>query len=103
MTDPVPETTRTQRAAERYALALRVQLPNGEGETRNISAGGIYFACDRGFEEGAAIEFTVEFDAGLGLAPMLLRCKGRVVRVDEMDGRVGVAAKVESQSIEVRG
>ena len=92
---------RSQRAAERYALSLRVQLPNGKGETRNISAGGVYFACDRGFEEGTAIEFVVEFDSAPGGSPMRLRCKGRVVRVDEMDGRVGVAAKIESQSVEV--
>lgn len=97
------DSSSPQRSATRYPLALKVVLSEGHGVTRDISATGVYFSCDGAFEPNSKIDFVVQFEAAPGDAPMQLRCQGTVVRVEEADGRTGVAARISSHVMEAVG
>lgn len=80
------------RAEDRFDTQLPIRINGAPGEARNISAHGIYMEIDMRQELGAVVNFTVEFM--LYGRPQRLLCEGEVVRVDEQDGRVRVAARL---------
>lgn len=49
----------------------------------NLSAGGIFFSCDRMMEMGKSLNFRIT----LPNAPNLIRCAGKVIRLEEPQGR----------------
>ncbi len=91
------------RRARRYALELRVELPHGTGVTRDVSAIGVFFFTDRPYIVGTAIDFTIVFEEANPDAPMKVRCRGQVVRVEPSDERVGVAATIGSYNLATAG
>ena len=84
--------SREQRAAQRFDATLPVMVAGMPGETHNISAHGVYFETDAQQRVGALVNFTVEYTL-LGRKHRLL-CEGKVLRVEEQGGRVGVAARL---------
>ena len=94
-----------KRATRRFALRLPVSVSysdNGVQEkaaqTRDVSARGICFYVDAAIAAGAAIEFTLTLPPEITLTESIrVRCKGKVVRVDEAaaDGKVAVAAVID--------
>lgn len=80
------------RAEERFDTQLPVRINGAPGEAHNISAHGIFLETDVRQEVGALVNFTVEFM--LYGRPQRLLCEGKVVRVDEQDGRVRIAARL---------
>ena len=97
------DSPRNRRRAPRYQLALKVRLDGGEGVTRDLSATGVYFTCDRQFAPDSPIEFVVQFDGTPDTEPVRLRFQGRVLRVEDAGGRVGVATSISSHGIVVVG
>lgn len=99
------ETEQNKRATRRFALRLPVTVTyteNGSQEksaqTRDVSARGISFYLDSTIQAGAAIEFTLTLPPEITLTESIrVRCRGKVVRVDEGagDGRVAVAAVID--------
>lgn len=85
--------TADQRSAVRFDAAMPVQIDGALGRTQNVSASGVYFETDVRQKVGSQVNFTVEFTLH-GQRHRLL-CEGEVVRVDEHDGRIGVAARLE--------
>jgi hypothetical protein len=83
-----------QRAAVRFDTSMPVRLRGASGLTQNISAHGVAFETDVGQEVGSLVNFTVEFTL-YGQKHRLL-CEGKVVRVEEHEGRVRVAARLLS-------
>ena len=83
---------RDQRSAVRFDTTLPVQIAGCEGATQNISAQGVYFETDVRQRVGALVNFSVEFTL-YGRKHRLL-CEGKVVRVDDMGERIGVAARL---------
>ena len=81
-----------QRAAVRFDTALPVALEGATGETHNISALGVCFETDAQQRVGELVNLTVEFTLQ-GQRHRLL-CEGKVVRVEEQDGRGWVAARL---------
>ena len=84
------------------SLPLSVRLPGEEGaaekrgETRDVSFRGLYFLVDSQLEPGAAIEFVLTLPKEITMAgDVHIRCFGQVVRVDDHDGRRGIAARIE--------
>ena len=65
------DSPRNRRRAPRYQLALKVRLDGGEGVTRDLSATGVYFTCDRQFAPDSPIEFVVQFDAKSDIPPSI--------------------------------
>ncbi len=101
----MPEAQQEKRATRRFALRLPVSVnytDNGSHEktaqTRDVSARGICFYVDQSIEAGASIEFTLTLPPEITLTESIrVRCKGKVVRVDQAapDGKVAVAAVID--------
>jgi hypothetical protein len=99
------ESQQEKRATRRFALRLPVAVSysdNGEKEkaaqTRDVSARGICFFVDQTIASGSAIEFTLTLPPEITLTESIrVRCKGKVVRVDEggTDGKMAVAAVID--------
>lgn len=68
------------------------------GLTTDISATGMCFELDEKQELGSVILFSVELDTPGG--KLTIVCEGKVVRVKEEGGKLKVATKIISQSIE---
>lgn len=81
-----------QRAAQRYGLALRLTVEGGEGVTHDLSATGLYFESDRGYEVGNRIALVLEFPGAKRVYP--LTCKAKVVRVKAAGEGFNVAVRL---------
>ena len=93
-----------KRATRRFSLRLPVSVRYGENEqeheaqTRDVSARGICFYVDSAIQAGSAIDFTLTLPPEITLTESIrVKCKGRVVRVDQQatPGKVGIAAVIE--------
>ena len=85
MSLPLSVRTDAQGAAEEH-----------KAETRDVSFRGLYFLIDGKVEAGTAIEFVLTLPKEITMAgDVHIRCFGQVVRVDDQDGRRGVAARIE--------
>jgi hypothetical protein len=100
------ETTQdNKRTTRRFALRLPVSVSyaeNGQQEktaqTRDVSARGICFYVDSAIATGSPIEFTLTLPPEITLTESIrVRCKGKVVRVDNAtaDGKIAVAAVID--------
>ena len=94
-----------KRATRRFALRLPVSVfPSDQGaaplpaQTRDVSARGVCFYLDAPMAAGSAIEFTLTLPPEITLTESIrVRCKGKVVRVDDglVDAKVPVAAVID--------
>jgi hypothetical protein len=99
------EPQQDKRATRRFALRLPVAVSYAENggqekaaQTRDVSARGICFYVDSAIAAGSPIEFTLTLPPEITLTESIrVRCKGKVVRVDEgaSDGKVAVAAVID--------
>ena len=66
------------------------------GQTRDVSFRGLYFLIDARFDPGAEIEFVLTLPKEITLAgDVHIRCFGQVLRVEDHNGRRGIAARIE--------
>lgn len=99
------EAEREKRATRRFALRLPVSVSYSEAgaqekaaQTRDVSARGICFYVDSSIASGSAIEFTLTLPPEITLTESIrVKCKGKVVRVDDggTEGKVAVAAVID--------
>ena len=95
------------RQNRRFALSLPVSLRVKSAEartmaaqTRDVSAHSAFFYTDAAPEVGAEMEFTFTLPAEITLTEsFLVHCKGKVVRVDAANGRIGVAALIRQYDL----
>ena len=107
------EVGEEKRATRRFALRLPVSvnyrhdgLEERGAQTRDVSARGICFYLDSAIEAGSAIEFTLTLPPEITLTESIhVRCKGRVVRVDNgtQDGKMAVAAVIDEYEFLAQG
>ena len=67
--------------------------------TENISSGGCYFLLSCELPVGTKLELEITIPGGqLGVSEGKLRCRGKVIRVEDRSGsgRVGVASTIDS-------
>jgi PilZ domain len=101
MAEAEPEKRATRRFALRLPVAVNCDQNGAQdkaAQTRDVSARGICFYIDSSVREGATIEFTLTLPPEITLTESIqVRCKGRVVRVDEAgtEGKVAVAAVID--------
>ena len=88
-----------KRLEERMSATRPVRLDRGKGITRNISTSGVFFETDVDYAEGSAISFAIELD-GLRGETLMLRSRGKIVRVELRGGKVGVAVKIVASKLE---
>ena len=89
---PGHEPMQDQRASVRFDTVMPLDVQGIEGWTRNISSSGVYFETDASQEIGSLVNLKIEFTLE-GKRHQLL-CEGKVVRVDQQNDRIGVAARL---------
>ena len=107
----VSKQERRKLARLRLEVLLRILLPGASqaahAETRNLSARGIYFHTQAQVEPGQNLECVLILPEKLTLtpAPMLVGCKGKVVRInrDLPDETIGVAVEISSYDFSWNG
>src|SRR3979411_1641185 len=91
------------RTTRRFNLRLPVEVKyaadsvkQAKAHTRDVSSRGICFYFDSQIQPGSDIEFTLTLPPEITLTESIrVRCKGTVVRVDDGDGKVAVAAVID--------
>ena len=78
---------------------MPIELDRGSGETRNVSASGMYFVTDAALEKGMPVSFTLRFKQASG-GPFLLRGEARVVRLERLGDKIGVGATISHYELE---
>jgi len=88
----VEEIEQRMRHSERVAAEVPVcQDETRIATTRDLSPTGVYFFGDTFFAVGEEISFSLEFDNPTGT--IVVECRGKVVRVEDFEGRKGVAVQ----------
>lgn len=85
------------RLEERVESRLPIKLAKAQGLTYNISASGVYFELAKSQKEGSKIKFEIELNTPGG--PFNLACSAQVVRVQKINGKYGIAAKIINQEL----
>ena len=81
------------RRETRMQVARPVALGLRTGITQNISTSGVFFEIDADYDLENVIDFTIEVDSR-ATKKLILRCRGKIVRVEHRDGKVGVAVTI---------
>ena len=92
------DTHQNKRREERVSTMLPVDVENAAGIVRDVSASGIFFEIDARYTIGSLISFAVKLDTPSG--DMNLKCRGKVVRIEPRDARVGVAVEITESMME---
>jgi len=104
-------TSQEQRRFRRFGvkLACRVRprasrgnaaVPELEGETQDVSRGGLFFLASAAWNVGTAIDFELELPRHVMRRPTSIRCRGTITRVvPQEEGRVGMAATIDHYRI----
>jgi hypothetical protein len=79
------------RTGKRFPLELPIKIHKSDdpgqtaGVTGNLSAAGVYIRADAALEVGSAVEFEIALPPEVTGAkePVVVQCRGRVVRTDE--------------------
>jgi hypothetical protein len=79
------------RTGKRFPLELPIKIHKAEeggqhsGVTGNLSAAGVYIRADASLDVGSNVEFEIALPPEVTGAkePVLVQCRGRVVRTDE--------------------
>jgi hypothetical protein len=84
-----------RRKAERFPITLPIELGHTRSVTTDFSGLGVFFSSDDPFEVDNELDFLLRVPGAVNV-----RCKGRVVRVNNMGGRYGVAATIEEFTLD---
>jgi hypothetical protein len=97
---PVPDKPEERRRGWRYPVTLGVSVGKNSGLSRDVSASGVFFETDAPVSPGQPITFSFTLNDVYPNLRLALQCTGKIVRVEQRDGRLGVAATIESWSFE---
>jgi hypothetical protein len=91
-----------RRKAPRFRVALPVELLEGTGITRDLSACGVFFETDRSFALGEVIQFALVLEYLDPRQPMRLQCRGHVVRLERQGNTLGVAVAITAYRLDAQ-
>jgi hypothetical protein len=86
-----------RKRAERFPTKLPLSIGNTQGTIHNISATGAYFEIDAKHSPGSQVHFVIDLETPGG--KIQVQCQGEIVRVQERDGKLGVAVKINSSDL----
>jgi hypothetical protein len=89
-----------RRKATRFQVALPVELVEGTGITRDLSARGVFFETDCVFGLGEVIQFALVLEYIDPGRPVRLHCRGRVVRFERQGNTMGVAVAITAYRLD---
>jgi hypothetical protein len=103
MTTPPVRVER--RVGQRFPYLLPLSLrqisraTEGVGFTQDVSSRGVFFFTDAPLQEGAEIELTLRMPSEITLGEnMLVRCRGRILRIMKPATSIAAAASTASES-----
>lgn len=70
---------------------LPIDLEGTAGIARDVSASGIFFETDAAYAIGSPVNLALDLDTPWG--KVMLRCEGKIVRVERRDEKIGVAVQ----------
>lgn len=85
------------RREERVPVLLQAKVNETECMTRDVSPSGVFLESSAVFDLGERVDFVIDLDSPGG--KLILKCNGEVVRIEEQNGKVGVAVKIVESSI----
>jgi hypothetical protein len=91
--------TENRRAARRYPLEVSVRLGEREARTQDLSSKGLYVVTEEGPEVGSVVEMELTLPDASPSGPLQVRLRARVIRIDDLGDRQGLAAEIESWTI----
>jgi hypothetical protein len=92
---------RNARSEDRVEAEVPIRF-NGTvaATTRDLSASGVYFVADKKMVLGQSIRFAIDIDGPMG--PLCLWCAGKIVRIEDVAGKTGVAVSISESRLERR-
>jgi len=85
-----------KRTSERIHFEMPVYIGQERSVTHDVSLGGIYFLTDHLLFKGDNLSFSLDFEYALPGKPIKFGFQGEVVRIDQNDGKFGIAAKINN-------
>lgn len=85
----VNKKTENHRRDQRIAAAVPVEVGSARGVTRDISASGVFLETSEAYAIGSPIDIALDMVMPWGKT--VIRCTGRVVRIERSKNRLGVA------------
>jgi len=92
--------TLPQTRSPRHRLVAPIELPNSRGLVRNISNSGLFFELAEPLELGGTLHVSLILNDLHPMPPVQLEAAGRVVRVERLDGKAGIAIEFTSVRFE---
>ena len=93
---------RLEREHQRVKAVVPVRLEHGPlGVTRDLSPGGLFFVITGELFSGQTMRLTLEFESPTGM--LYLNCVAEIVRVEQVDGKCGCAARIVESKLERSG
>jgi Tfp pilus assembly protein PilZ len=80
-----------KRAEERVAAVLPAGVGGAAAMLHNVSASGMYLETDAEYAVGSTVDLALDLDTPWG--QVMVRCQGRIVRLQPHDHKVGVAVQ----------
>lgn len=84
-----------RRETIRHQIAVPVNFGRGTGISRDISFSGIYFTTKELLQPGEPLNLAFELEYAIPGKSLQLDCQGHVLRVDQLNGTFGIAAKID--------
>ena len=84
--------------APRIRSSLPVVMNGKRGITEDISATGVFFEIEDEQTVGSLIHFCIELETPGG--KLNVDCEAEVIRLQQIDGKTKVAAKILNQTIQ---
>lgn len=78
----------------RSQVGLPVELEKGSGQTRDLSASGVFFETDESFAPGSPITFSLILGQEAAGEPLRIECAGKIVRIERREGKAGIAVAI---------
>src|SRR3989304_3382825 len=88
-----------KRRHPRYHAQLPVELGESRGVTRDVSTSGMFVFLDEPLAPGSSMTFTLVLPQAVAEGLVRLRGNGSVVRVEQEEGRLGIAVHFDSLAI----
>ena len=82
---------RDKRKEERVNALLPIKAEGSTAIARDVSASGIFFETDADYAVGSPVNVALDLDTPWG--KVMLRCEGKIVRVQQRDDALGVGVE----------
>ena len=88
---PARRARKEKRKEKRVTTTLPVGVGGVAGTLHDVSASGMYLETDVEYAVGSTVDLELDLDTPWGR--VMVRCQGKIVRLQPHDHKVGVAVR----------